>query len=491
MDLIILKIQDDGARSMGYRVFRTTAFLLALLVSALLAISAAWCGLALPAQADQLIARHVAPVFPLKVSANGRYLVDQNEVPFLLVGDSPQALIGNLTMPQAELYMENRASYGFNAIWINLLCNSGTACQPDGETVDGLGPFDVPGDLSTPNKEYFDRAKAVIRLASKNDLVVLLNPIETIGWLDVLRGHGVNGAFAYGVFLGKTFAPFPNIVWLYGNDFQSWKSSLKDDGLLRAVAAGISSVDHVHISSVELNYPTSGSLDDPTWRPLIDIDAAYTYYPTYAQVLTEYNRPAPMPVFLVEANYEFERNAGTDGGAPANLRRQAYWTMLSGATGLLYGSAYTWQFPRGWETKLDSVGVRELQYMTHLFEGVAWEALVPDQYHKTVVAGYGSYSDRGSIASDTYAAAAGTQDGSLLMVYLPTPRPIVVDMRQLHGTMAAQWYDPTSGALHDSDTNLMVAGGHVTLTPPGKNASGDADWVLVISPAAKVRSAAN
>src|SRR5262245_49056012 len=36
------------------------------------------------------------PAYPLKASANNRYLVDQNDVPFLMVGDSPQALIGKL-----------------------------------------------------------------------------------------------------------------------------------------------------------------------------------------------------------------------------------------------------------------------------------------------------------------------------------------------------------------------------------------------------------
>ena len=32
-------------------------------------------------------------VYPLKVSANGRYLVDQNNVPFLLCGDVPQVIV--------------------------------------------------------------------------------------------------------------------------------------------------------------------------------------------------------------------------------------------------------------------------------------------------------------------------------------------------------------------------------------------------------------
>ena len=75
---------------------------------------------------------------------------------------------------------------------------------------------------------------------------------------------------------------------------------------MQAVARGIRSTDESHIHTVELNYLTSGSLDDATWAPLIELNAAYTYFPTYAQILTEYNRSDFKPVFLVEANYEFE-----------------------------------------------------------------------------------------------------------------------------------------------------------------------------------------
>src|SRR5205823_9641339 len=128
------------------------------------------------------------------------------------------------------------------------------------------------------------------------------------------------------------------------------------------VAKGIRSADPNHIHTTELNYLTSGSLDDARWESLIELDGAYTYFPTYAQVLKEYNRPNFKPVFMVEANYEFEQNHA-DAGSPANLRRQEYWTMLSGATGQLYGSRYTWRLPSGWlfswKSHLDTPGVRQ------------------------------------------------------------------------------------------------------------------------------------
>ena len=46
--------------------------------------------------------------YPLKVSANGRYLVDQDDVPFLMVGHSPQALTVNLSEAEAAAFFADR-----------------------------------------------------------------------------------------------------------------------------------------------------------------------------------------------------------------------------------------------------------------------------------------------------------------------------------------------------------------------------------------------
>ena len=62
-----------------------------------------------------------AQVYPVRKSANGRYLVDQLNQPFLITGDAPQSLMVNISTSEAEMYFANRASHGFNALWINLL----------------------------------------------------------------------------------------------------------------------------------------------------------------------------------------------------------------------------------------------------------------------------------------------------------------------------------------------------------------------------------
>ena len=448
------------------------------------------------------------PAFPLKASANNRYLVDQNNVPFLMVGDAPQTLIANLSQTEAAAYMANRRSYGINTLWINLLCNYSDGCNKDATTFDGIAPFILAGDLSTPNPAYFQRVDVMINIAAANGMVVLLDPIETSSWLGVLQTNGIAKAFAYGQDLGNRYKDFPNIIWMHGNDLQSWQNAT-DDALVQAVARGIRSTDANHIHTVELNYRTSGSMDDPTWAPFIELNAAYTYFPTYAQVLSEYNRSNFKPVFMVEANYEFGKgDFYIEGGSTQNLRRQEYWTMLSGATGQVYGSGKIWRFEKGWETNLDTPGVIQLKYMKDLFAERRWYDLVPDQTHTVVIAGYDGlagyigklsaligrspgrmarifyYVKRltgfGSIVTNTYAPAARTSDGSLVMAYMPTIRTITVDMSKLAGSTTARWYDPTNGKYADVIGSPFANSGGRWFTPPGNNSAGDGDWVLVL-----------
>jgi len=386
--------------------------------------------------------------FPLKVSTDRRYLVDQHNAPFPILGDSPQALIGRLSVKDATAYIANRRAAGFDALWVNLLCTTYTGCRKDGATFDGIEPFTSSGDLSTPNPRYFARADAIIRAAARAGFAVLLDPIETGGWLDVLRSNGVAKARAYGRFLGRHYRSFGNILWFNGNDFQTWRDA-RDDALVLAVARGIRSTDPVHVQTIELNYPTSGSLDDSRWRSLIKLDAAYTYGPTYAAVLREYDRRRFVPVFMVDAGYEFEQNSSSfSKGDPPILRRQEWWAALSGAAGQLYGNHYTWQFVDGWQEHLDTPGSVQLGYLQKLLTSRPWYDLAPDEAHMIVTSGFGTFSSTGSVGSSNYVTTAATPDGKLAISYLPQGGTVAVDMARFDGEVNARWYDPTSGHLH-------------------------------------------
>jgi len=426
----------------------------------------------------------VAPVYPLQKSANGRYLVDQNNMPYLITGDSPQALIVDLSETDAQAFLADRATNGFNTVWINLLCNTYTGGSANGSTFDGILPFTnmVPQtssyDLTTPNEAYFTRVDQMLNLAAQQGLLVLLDPIETGGWLDTILDNGAANCRAYGQYLGNRYKNFDNIIWLNGNDYTDWSDS-DVDPVVQQVALGIQDNDSRHIQTIELGFPVSGSLDDTNWAPIIQLNASYTYYPTYAQVLTDYNRTNFLPTFMVEANYEFEN----DWIGNSTLRRQEYWSLLSGACGQLYGNHYTWQFLSGWQMYLDTSGSTQVGYVKALFGSLCWYDLVPDQNHTLVTAGYGTFTSTGSVNDSDYVTAALTADGTLGMVYLPTLQTITVDLSQLSGPVTAQWYDPSSGVYTTVPGSPFANASLQDFTPTGNNADGDGDWVLVLEDA--------
>ncbi len=420
-------------------------------------------------------------MYPLKVGPARRYLVDQRNVPFMFVGDSPQALTMNLSVADAERFLANRRAAGYNALWVNLLCIICTTLaggRADGTTYDGIRPFTTPGDMSTPNEAYFARADRTIRLAQKYRMVLFLNPIEVSGWLQVLRSNSVETAYGYGRYLGKRYGEFPNIIWFSGNDFQTWRTR-SDTARVQAIARGIRDADPGQLQTVELNYKVSSSLDDETWRPFISVDSVYTYAPTYAELLKEYRLPRHLPTVMVEANYEFEA-----WHYPVNLetlRRQEYWSMLSGASGQFYGNKYTWQFIEGWQNHLDTPGSQQMLYASRFFAARPWYKLVPDDRHAVVTAGYGKFATRGSPNDNDYVTAARTPDGKLVVAYIPSVRAITVDMTKLSGRVRARWFDPSRGKYTPVAGSPFPNTGRRQFKPSGTHADGAGDWVLVLT----------
>jgi Protein of unknown function (DUF4038)/Putative collagen-binding domain of a collagenase len=408
--------------------------------------------------------------FPVGVSENKRYLIDQDGKPYMLNGDSPQCMSANLSTADMELFFEDRQQHGFNAAWVNLICGPYTHGREDASTYDGIRPFTDSHDLSTVNLEYWRRMDTMVDLAKKYGITLVLDPAETGSFSDLLKDNGEVKSEAYGTFLGERYRDDVNIIWMFGNDYSDWE---RYDPYLVALSKGLRAADPEKLQTIELN-PSNTSFDDPVWPPLIDLASAYAYSPTYEVVLRAYNAAPTTPVFMVEANYEFENN---DNGPPTSdetMRRQEYWTMLSGATGQLYGNKYTWGFEdEVWKQHFDTKAVEEWQLMVRLFSARSWQDLVPDEQHRFLTDGVGEPTNQGDVLESDYATAATTRDGSLGIVYVPTARTITVDVRTLQPGMTARWFDPTDGSFRDA---------RAPFTTPGKNAAGAGDWVLVIEP---------
>jgi chitodextrinase len=420
------------------------------------------------------------PVFPLKVGATGRYLVDQNDVPFLMTGDSPQGLIADLSLVEAETYFANREAKGINVVQIHLLAGPTFGGRSDFSTADGITPFTTSGDLSTPREAYFARVDAILALANTHHMTVMLTAAETIDALDLFRANGEAKSRAFGRYLGARYASTPNVIWNYGNDFQTWRTA-SDNAVILAVCDGIKDFDSSHIQTIWLDYLRSASRDSTDWDSRITLDFAYTYYPPYELILTEYAKAPAKPVFMGESNYEGEALRGYL-TTPFVVRKQNYWSLLSGATGTFYCNHTTWGFPSAWQASLESPGVNELAHLIGLFGAYPWWTLVPDTTHAALTAGYGTYAGgtTGSIDTNDYVTAARAPDGSLFIAYLPTSRTVTMDMTKLAGATTARWYDPTDGSYTSISGGPFANLGAQQFSPPAGNSAGDSDWILVL-----------
>lgn len=427
--------------------------------------------------------------FPLKASANGRYLTDQNGAPFLVAGDAPQCLTARLSPDDMKTYFSMRAKQGFNAAWVNILCTTYTGGSPDATTFDGVAPFSgkigSDHDLGQPNPAYFSRVDAAVNAAANEDIVLFLDPIETGGFLTTLRANGAAAARAYGRYLGQRYANTDNIVWLHGNSFSGW-SSPSDDSLVQGVALGIRDMDTRHLQTLEINTPNSSLDAAADWFsdefPILGLNSAQTRSPTYAQLLKDYNRPTFLPNVMIEGNYEGENHSNGPRLANAyDCRAQYYWSNLSGATGSLYGNHFIWGFASTWQQHMGDLGGTQVAYVQALFLPRPWQDLVPDQHNVVVVSGLGNYSETGSAMDNTHATAAMTPSGSLVVTYMPTARTVGVDMTKLAASAVARWFDPTTGKLTPITGSPFPNLGMTEFTPPTmKHADGYDDWVLIL-----------
>jgi hypothetical protein len=179
-----------------------------------------------------------------------------------------------------------------------------------------------------------------------------------------------------------------------------------------------------------------------------------------------------MPFFLIESVYENEHDTTEE-----RLRTDAYHAVLSGAAGQVFGNNPIWHFdgpglfpaPVTWEEALGGKGSRSMTHLRKLLGGFSWWLLKPDISGKFLISGFGSGYDR--------AVAALAVDRSFAIVYLPSERPLMLDLGQLKGPkVAARWYDPSDGVFFGLVGSPFAAAGAQSFRPE----AGSRDWVLVL-----------
>lgn len=443
--------------------------------------------------------------YPLRISRNGRYLVDQNDKPFRIQGDSAQSLIANLTYAEAQIYLSDRQAKGFNAININLLEHKFAVRAPANRN--GDPPFTSPGDFSKPNETYFSFADSIIRLAASKGMLVSFaamylgyNGGDEGWWKELTNSVNTQSVcYNFGLYVGNRYKNQKNIFWVIGGDFMPPRGSEGEARLLKFMQ-GVKAAGAKQLWSGDWE-PNTIATDEPSFAPSMDLNAVYTYGlkgksggATYVESRSAFSYAPPRPAYLKETRYENEHGPE---GEPAAVRNVQYRAIFGGCTaGAFFGHRDIWEFSTDkwwsgfdfghapWQKALSSPGTYDMVRLGQLLDAVPWFDLVPSGLagsKEFITQGGGNFGDA------DYISAAATSNGKLFLAYIP---PAVrgsvtfsIDLALLNGSAHARWFDPASGKYTEISQNPLPNRGAVIFKTPGKNAAGSTDWVLVLQAA--------
>jgi hypothetical protein len=448
----------------------------------------------------------VGAVFPLAISPSKNALVDATGRPFLMQGDAAWSAIAELSETDAQLYLDDRKSRGFNTILVNLVEHQFTDHTPYPANAAGDLPFtglatctpaqpsDHPCyDMSATNDAYFAHVDWFLNQALSRGILVLLAPAymgwggTQDGWINEMKATGTAKLGTYGQYLGARYKNQPNVIWVNGGDYTP--ANAGEMALVTAIIDGIQAAGDAHLHTAHWGgystYPGEGYTPHPSW---IDVDTVYFTNPPsiYSYTLPGYLQDGGVrPVFFIEGNYENEH-----GTTPLELRSQMYQPLLAGEAGFVMGVGTVWNFwsggsggnaysndgkyPGGWTTALGSPGAGDAQRAGQLFAGLPWQSLVPDVNNTLITTGYQQPAGNG------YVMGARTADGSLALAYFTFLANVTVNMAQMKGLTTAYWFDPSSGAYTLVPGGPFASSGSQQFAPPGNTADGSTDWVLLL-----------
>lgn len=433
---------------------------------------ALWAAAGTPARADDALR--------LRVSDNGRHLVDGNGEPFFWLGDTGWALFSSLDLAEADEYLENRRQKGFNVVQCIIAHWSRRRLLP---TPAGHLPW-IDGDPATPNPAFFEHVDGVLEIARSKGIVLALLP----AWGDFVTEDRVittANAFAYGRWLGERYRETANIVWVLGGD----RPPTGYEDVFRELARGLAEGDGGgHLMTY---HPRGGSnsseffheeqwLDFNMIQSGHGIDAA-----NYERVLRDYNLTPVKPTVDGEPRYENIIHGLRREGPRIDdydARKAAYHAVLSGAMGHTYGANGVFQFyePGGeehwqpildWRAAMDLPGAFDVGVLKRLMEARRWERLAPDP---TLVV-------RGQGTGGHHIAAARSRGGGFAYLYLPRRIAVTVDLGRISGEgVRAAWFNPRTG--ESTPLGELDNRGHFEFLPPTRPHG--PDYVLVLESAA-------
>ena len=237
------------------------------------------------------------PSYPLRVSANGRYLVDQTGTPWRVQADAAWFMSAVATPSQVDTYLSTRKGQGFNSFYLMAMVHPGGYAQvPNApNNVNGDPPFATPNDFSTAgsgaaSQRYWAAIDSIIDKAAAQGIVVMLAYTYlgygggAQGWADVILQQTSRQACTnWGMWLGNRYKSRIEHHLVHAGRLHpshpapSWRRA-PSPSPMGSSRAGATQPFMAEPSG----YNTNPILDAPAFASILDMNSFYGYGPSGA-----------------------------------------------------------------------------------------------------------------------------------------------------------------------------------------------------------------
>jgi hypothetical protein len=177
----------------------------------------------------ELLAAPPAKPTRLKVSASGRFLVQEDGSPFFWLGDTAWFIM-RLSDDEIRYYLANRARKGFTGIQVDLNLHAWTEFVLPGE-VDS--PF-CDNDPQQPNERYWRRADWMVDETARHGLHILLTPMWGKHYPRYVGGDTAK-ARRLGKWLGSRYRDRSHVMWFVSGEYDSINGYRPIDAAQKAI----------------------------------------------------------------------------------------------------------------------------------------------------------------------------------------------------------------------------------------------------------------
>ena len=407
----------------------------------------------------------------LKVSENHRYLVHENGKPFFWLGNTAWLLPERLNRDDVEFYLTREREEGYNVEQIQVLCAIPTFNVYGQRANDESFEFDK---FTRPdNYGYWDHLDYIVDFAASQGIYIAMDCI----WGSQISRMTPEKATKYGHFIGNRYKNKPNIVWMIGGDIMGDKGMDSWDALARAIREA----DPNHLMTfhprgrttsawwyndrewLDFNMFQSGhrrygqrngdgdytikdNTEEDNWRYV-----AMSWGDKNEQIEGREVKGPQKPVIDGEPSYEDIPQGLHDFSQPRwqdyDVRRYAYWAVLSGCFGHTYGHNSIMQFMRpgvlasfgagkAWWDALNDPGYQQMKYLKWLMLALPFTEGQADQ---SIIA---------SPNGERYDRIVALRGPDFLLVYNYSGKPMQIDLSKISGKKKNVWLmNPADGSL--------------------------------------------